>query len=104
VTVADLEMELYRSSLIEARVKDMDYAVELYGALCNMRWRKERPDDEDDDGSERWSCSWRYAGGIVAGLRQAGESYLDFYCSGGEGQVTERVREDLAAMGWTPVP
>jgi hypothetical protein len=49
-----------------------------------------------------YSCSWRYAGGLVADLREQGEDYLDFYCSGGEGRVASDVREALAKLGWEP--
>lgn len=50
-----------------------------------------------------YSCSWRYAGELVAGLRSKGEDYLDFYCSGGEGKVAPEVREAFAEIGWEPL-
>jgi hypothetical protein len=75
---------------------------------------------------EYWSVSWRRAGGLVAELRDDGEDYMDYYCSGmgglatydvkegeefmarqkyvPEGQVTEEIQEDLARLGWQPVP
>jgi len=54
-----------------------------------------------------WSCSWRYAGGIVANMRIEGD-YLDYYCAGlfnddlsvQEGKVTDEVREDFLKLGW----
>lgn len=51
-----------------------------------------------------YSYSWRAAGGEVADLRDKGESYLDFYCSGGEGHVKDVVRVALEELGWEPVP
>ena len=76
---------------------------------------------------QRWSCSWRSAGGIVADMREQGD-YIDWYCSGiggrdtgygldshtpdldpdgrtyvPEGEVTEEIREDLKKLGWIPV-
>jgi len=73
-----------------------------------------------------WSASWRGAGGIVANLRNQGEDYMDYYCSGikggmsydpsdddeyfeknkyvSEGEVTEEILEDLNKLGWFPVP
>jgi hypothetical protein len=36
----------------------------------------------------------------VADLRRRGESYLDFYCSGAEGTISERVSTEMAALGW----
>ncbi len=72
-------------------------ARELYASFCNMRWQREGME-------ESVSMSWRYAGGVVADLVGRGECYLDYYCSGNEGVVSERVCEALAELGWTPVP
>jgi hypothetical protein len=77
---------------------DEEFAVELYCALCNSDWRHE-------DGSE-WHGSWRYSAGLVADLRELGECYLDFYCSGigreqgGEGTISGRVAAAMAELGW----
>jgi hypothetical protein len=88
----NLEKDLNESAEIKERVKDDRFANELYAALCNVDWYK-------DDIS--WACSWRYSGGLVADLRDRGEDYLDFYCNGGEGAVSEEVAEALAKLGWT---
>ena len=67
---------------------------------------------------QRWSASWRHAGGIVADMLQQGD-YIDWYCSGmgeglgngdadgtkgyvPEGTVTEEIKEDLNKLGWVP--
>jgi hypothetical protein len=89
----DLEEDLNRSEEIKELVKDQNMATELYGSLCNVDWYK--------DGI-RWSCSWRYAGGIVADLRNVGEEYIDFYCSGNEGLVHPIIEEKIRKLGWTP--
>jgi len=68
-----------------------EYAVDFYRAICNMRWRK---------GESVYSCTWRYAGEFIARLRDQGEDYLDFYCSGGEGRVSNEVELDLQDLGW----
>lgn len=81
---------------IEMRHDD-EFAKELYAAMCNMRWRSKVTD-------EIYSCSWRFAGGLVAEIRGKGERYIDFYCSGGEGTVTERIKEALDTLGWEPCP
>ncbi|MEV4421565.1 hypothetical protein AB0L40_16505 [Patulibacter sp. NPDC049589] len=79
---------------LAGRADDPAFADELYCALCNVDW-------VHDDGTE-WSGSWRYAGGVVAGLRDVGEDYLDFYCSpsGAEGTISDRVADAMRALGW----
>jgi hypothetical protein len=88
----DLENDL-RSPKVMKAVQDLEFAKELYAAFCNVSWYK--------NGIE-WGCSWRYAGEIVAELRNVGEDYLDFYCSGYEGRVTDRVAELLNDLNWLP--
>lgn len=119
----NLEYDLVASNVILNLVKDDSFAKELYAALCNMRWvfmppedpesvvialQKQQPEDYGDD--DTYSASWRYASGIVADLRNrflikedAHENYLDWYCSGNEGVVSERVANVLAEMYWYPV-
>ncbi len=102
------------------------YAQNLYAAMCNMEWQKRdvMPILKD----ERWGCSWRSAGGIIAQIQGKGD-YMDWYCSGmggfaaledeteeeaqahfrdkgyvPEGRVTEEIQEDLLKLGWQPVP
>lgn len=89
----DLARDLRNSAEVKAYVANRGRAVRLYGALCNQDWVRN---------GEVWSCSWRRAGGIVADLRQQGEYYLDFYCSGNEGELPADVVELLGALGWTP--
>jgi hypothetical protein len=65
---------------------------------------------------KKWSCSWRYAGGVVADIRQQGD-YMDWYCSGmgsglgngdedgtkgyvGESEITDEIKDDLLKLGW----
>jgi hypothetical protein len=47
--------------------------------------------------------TWRYVADVVAHLRGRGEDYLDFYCSGGEGAITDRVAAAMDALGWRGV-
>jgi hypothetical protein len=47
-----------------------------------------------------YRCSWRYAGGMVADIRNKGEDYMDFYCSGREGLVNDEFADDMYNMGW----
>lgn len=95
-------MKLFEDALDELRAcvrADESFARELYGALCNMRWRQAGADDADPV-----SMSWRAAGATVAQLRHLGGCYMEYYCSGDEGTVSDRVRDALAELGWEPVP
>lgn len=73
------------------KLEDDKYAQAFYAALCNTEWKKLNT-------GYVYSCSWRYAGGLVAGMRYKGENYLDFYCSGNEGKILEDVEKDLNAL------
>ena len=95
------------------------YAQNLYAALCNNDFQKLKVVPILKE--QTWSCSWRYAGGLVARIRNEGD-YLNWYCSGmgglatddefdndeymskkkyvPEGVVTDEIREDLKKMGW----
>lgn len=117
-----MEEDIKAAKWIVAKVKTSDsYAQNLYAALCNMQWQ--RLDVMPILKDEYWHCSWRYAGGLVAEIRDCGEDYMDYYCSGirndnyqtdldipygqgfvGEGQVTDEIRDDLFKLGWQPVP
>ena len=98
---AEGELENGLKALAGPVAADETFAQELYAALCNMRWRKY---DWDAQRAPLASMSWRGAGDLVATLEGGDGSYLDFYCSGNEGEVSERVRVALGDLGWTPVP
>ena len=125
----NLEYDLRSTKWICDKAKAREeYAQNIYAALCNQDWQR----------NEVWpllkgqtySCSWRYAGGIVADMREEGD-YIDWYCSGikgnnteedlkdltpeqrqrydwmnkqfvSEGHVTDEVREDFFKLGWIP--
>ena len=96
-----LEDDLKNSIAICNKVlSDKHYAADLYRALCNIQWRK--LEVMPLLRNERWSCSWRYAGGIVADICQEGD-YMDWYCTGGEGTVSEEIQRDLVKLGWEMV-
>jgi hypothetical protein len=96
----DLDLDLMRSEYIVNKCSNDIYAQNLYAALCNNTFFKE---------AQKWTCSWRMSGGIVANLRGYGEGYLDWYCSGMikqskfmiEGCVSDEIRKDLLELGWT---
>ena len=99
----NLDFDLMRSDSIIEKCKTKIYAQHLYAALCNNTFIKN---------CHTYSCSWRMSGGIVADLRNCGESYIDWYCSGisdhpelmSEGCVSDEIREDLLNLGWTIEP
>jgi hypothetical protein len=105
----NLEYDLLSADWILEKVRKSDtYAQNLYAALCNNGFTKNEvwPILQED----YWSCSWRYAGGIVADMQEKGD-YIDWYCSGmgsspsskkyvTESVVTEEIRKDLFNLGW----
>jgi len=106
----DLEKDLKNSDWIVAKARASDsYAQNIYAALCNILWQ--RINVMPILREEWWSCSWRYAGGIVADILGEG-GYLDWYCSGimsegeyttgyvSEGEVTEEIQADFRRLGW----
>ena len=97
----NLEWDLRTSDKICAKVKDDEYAKKLYAALCNTDWLRTEliPLLRQSPEKDFWGCSWRYAGGIIADMRQEGD-YIDWYCSGNEGYIDPEVSEDLKELGW----
>lgn len=124
----NLEYDLRTTEWILNKVRDSEaYAQNLYAALCNNDFQKNSVWPLLK--GQTWSCSWRYAGGVIADMRQEGD-YIDWYCSGirgdadldegkltpeqleklaifdafvGEGHVTDEVRQDLERLGWRVV-
>jgi hypothetical protein len=101
----NLENDLFKSDTIVEKCKHSNiYSQNLYAALCNNRFFYN---------DQEWTCSWRYAGGIIADIRNNGEDYMDWYCSGigdvngnyvGESVVTDEIRLDLMKLGWIVKP
>ena len=127
----NLEFDLRTTDWVLDKVRESRvYAQNLYAAMCNNTFQKHEvwPILKN----ETWSCSWRYAGGIVADMRGEGD-YIDWYCSGigdttpmeqtewdmltleqqtfhkesqahvGECTVTDEIQEDLGRLGWTVI-
>lgn len=102
--MTEFEKELADSPKIRELVQNKDFAAKLYCSLENQSWWK--------DGQE-YHCSFRHAGGLVADLRDCGEDYLHWYCSGLVGDydsvntytmatVYPEVEAALAELGWRP--
>jgi hypothetical protein len=115
----NLEWDLRSTDWILEKARTSDsYAQNIYAALCNNDFVKRDlwPILKD----QRWSCSWRYAGGIVADMLGKGD-YIDWYMSGmggvsdynvdpvewaaktgyvPEGNITKEIEDDLFKLGW----
>ena len=87
----DLERDLGLSRRIRDLVRRELFATLLSGSLCNTTWRHRAT-------GPLWRYSWRHAGGIVAEPRCEG-SYLDWYCSMGEGLVDDQLLAEIEALG-----
>lgn len=128
----NLEWDLRTTDWILTKVRNSEsYAQNLYAAMCNNDFIKREMWPVLKE--QKWSCSWRYAGGIVAHMRQEGD-YIDWYCSGirdigvyapakeneefteeqkarlaivdkfvSESVVTEEIEKDLYDLGWLVV-
>ena len=104
----NLEWDLRSTAWICEKVKNSAaYAQNLYAAMCNNEFQ--RRDVVPILKNQTWSCTWRYAGGIVADMREGGD-YMDYYCSGihgdgyvSESVVTDQIREDLLELGWSVI-
>jgi hypothetical protein len=117
-----MEYDLLTTDWILEKVRASEsYAQNLYAAMCNNEFQK--LDVMPILKNETWGCSWRYAGGIIADMREQGD-YIDWYCSGirggvdfsgenevydekklvPEGLVTDEIRDDLQRLGWAVVP
>jgi hypothetical protein len=127
----NMEYDLLTTDWILKKVCSSEaYAQNLYAAMCNNDFTK--LDVIPILTEKTWSCSWRYAGGIVADMRQEGD-YIDWYCSGirdhnepskeewnswteehqnnylnvfskyvPEGMITEEIERDFKQLGWIP--
>jgi hypothetical protein len=80
------------------KLQDTEFAIKVYRALCNTRWI------DKDNPHNVFSCSWRYAGALIADIRDKDESYMDFYCSGNEGVIDPEVLEFFDSLGFFPQP
>jgi len=117
----NLEWDLVTTDWILEKVRTNNaYAQNLYAAMCNNEFTKR--DLWPILKEEKWRCSWRSAGGIIADMQQKGD-YIDWYCSGirndpfydsnkhssypngyvPESVVTEEIEADLNRLGWIVV-
>lgn len=106
----NLEYDLRTTPWILEKVRNSEvYAQNLYAAMCNNDFIKLEVMPILKE--QKWHCSWRHAGGIIADMREQGD-YIDWYCSGigdadgnvegfqSESIVTKEIEEDLKRLGW----
>ena len=97
----NLEYDLRTNDHIINKVQlSQEYGRKLYAALCNNEFIKREMWQLLKE--DTWSCSWRYAGGILADIVEKGD-YMDWYCGGDEGYVDEEIKSDLYELGWLVV-
>ena len=72
---------------------DRSLAESLYASLCNQEYVHKKT-------GYTFFPSWRVAGGIVADIRDLGEDYIAFYCSGGENGVYKSAYKLIKKCGW----
>ena len=123
MTHSSMQTDMMEAEWFRNKVKSSkSYAQNLYAAMCNNEFQKQ--DVWQVLADNTWACSWRAAGGVVAALRDCGEDYMDYYCSGmgawgdwnkdpsedfketgyvTESTVTDEIREDLSRLGWIVV-
>ena len=91
--INNLEYDLRSCDWIVDKCRSREeYAQNLYAAMCNRSFQRNNVWPRLK--GQSWSCSWRYAGGIVAHLVGEGD-YIDWYCSGIKGGISD---DDLVKM------
>ncbi len=93
MTTAEQTLERTLEDLAE-RTRDGAFATQLSRGLASRRWR-------GPDGAEV-SVSWRRAEDLVNALRaRVDADALELAQTGGEGELTDDVRDELGTRGWT---
>ena len=94
-----LHFEEIIQKMVLEHIDSREHKQDIYKALCNMQW-------QNITNNKIYSCTWRYAGGLIAEAEGNFErmAYCDYYCSGGEGYVEDWVEEYLIQYGWKPLP
>ena len=91
VVMRDFEQDL--ESVFGNKIKMEDeFCQNAWSAIANKIWK-------NTDGAE-FAASFRYAGGVIAGIRGEG-SYMDWYCSGPYATVTNEIESAMKELGWT---
>ena len=73
--------------------QDDSFCEEFYGTVTNSDWINAKT-------GEDFGCTFRGAGAVIAGLRNKGETYLDWYLCSCEGTYSSIIGERLRRLGW----
>ena len=94
----NLEYDLLTTDWILEKVRTQEYyAQNLYAAMCNNQFQ--RNDVWPILSEQKWSCSWRHSGGIIADMQGKGD-YIDWYCSG----INDDLLDEMTQGGWENLP
>lgn len=81
----NLEKSLRTDPEYLSLLKNEVFACAAYQSFCNEVYINEH--------RERFSCSWRYAGGLIAELRDEGEDYIDYYMDFVKGELFDQTEQ-----------
>ncbi|PIW26880.1 MAG: hypothetical protein COW30_12940 [Rhodospirillales bacterium CG15_BIG_FIL_POST_REV_8_21_14_020_66_15] len=85
------EMAVVRAMGDRIRAND-EAAAAMWSALANVDWR--HPETGDNA-----SYTFRAAGDMIAAIRGQG-TYMDWYCCGPSGTVSDEIAAAMALEGW----
>lgn len=114
-----VEADIRASAEFVALMQESAFCVELWSALVNVDWLKVY--DSNMTTTDKifdilmtvidyrlWSGSFRYVAGIIADIRNTqyntDEDYMDWYCCGGYGIISDRIELAMKQIGWIPSP
>ena len=84
----------YRELFTEKLKENNEFGVDLWTSLANVSWFNKADKENTDCG-----LSFRGAGGMIAEMLGEGD-YMDWYCCGVDGVVSEYIATEMATRGW----
>lgn len=89
--MADFEHDL--GTALGARMAgDEEFCKQVWSSLANVDWYNTKD-------HTTYSCSWRYAGGLIADILGEG-NYMDWYCCGPDAVVSDEIARAMKKLGW----
>lgn len=84
--------EIALKTIAGDKIQDDEFCKNLWSAMANVSWYHPASKEE-------YSCTFRRAGGLIAGLRGSGD-YMDWYCSGPYAEVSDYIARSMKKLGW----